>query len=144
MSTSRLESVTLVGAARGPAVMHALLVLAVAFTAGIHAALVPEHLAEMPRLGDAFIVAAAAGGSVALALLLAPASRRMLRLAALFLTIEIVAWVGFVTVPVPGFDGTPESVEAIAVVCKAIELLGVLLALGLLAAPTRRRRAAAH
>ena len=39
-----------------------LLALAVAFSAGIHAALVPEHLEEMPRLGELFVAAAAIGG----------------------------------------------------------------------------------
>jgi transposase len=40
-----------------------LLALAVTFSAGIHAALVPEHLEEMPRLGELFIAAAAIGRS---------------------------------------------------------------------------------
>jgi len=43
-----------------------------------------------------------------------------------------------VTLPVPGFAGTPESVEAIALVSKAVEALGVLLALPLITTPVLR------
>ena len=39
-----------------------------------------------------------------------------------------MAWVVFVTVRVPGFMGTPEPVETIALVCKAVELFGLALA----------------
>ena len=42
-----------------------LLALAVTFSAGIHAALVPEHLKEMPPLGYAFIAAAVTGAALA-------------------------------------------------------------------------------
>jgi hypothetical protein len=41
------------------------LALAVTFSAGIHAALVPEHLKKMSSLGYAFIVAAVVGGVLA-------------------------------------------------------------------------------
>jgi hypothetical protein len=41
---------------------NGLLALAVSFSAGSHAALVPQHLREMPRLGYAFIAAATRGG----------------------------------------------------------------------------------
>src|SRR6266516_5662233 len=44
-----------------------LLALAVMFSAGIHAALVPEHLKEMPPLGYSFIAAALIGLGVPLA-----------------------------------------------------------------------------
>lgn len=50
-----------------------LLALAVMFSAGIHAALVPEHLKEMPPLGWSFIAAATLG--VALAWTLVALSR---------------------------------------------------------------------
>ena len=49
-----------------------LLALAVSFSAGIHASLVPEHLKEMPALGYAFIGAAAIGGVLAWALIWRP------------------------------------------------------------------------
>jgi hypothetical protein len=105
-----------------------LLALAVMFSAGIHAALVPEHLREMPPLGWSFIAAAALGVALACALVADPENRLFATLAAIFLTVEILAWVIFVTARVPGFMGTPEPVETIALVCKAAELIGLWLA----------------
>jgi hypothetical protein len=105
-----------------------LLALAVMFSAGIHAALVPEHLQEMPPLGWSFIAAAAVGVALAWALVANPKDQLFARLAALFLAVEVLAWVLFVSAPVPGFSGTPEPVETIALVCKAGELIGLWLA----------------
>jgi hypothetical protein len=104
------------------------LALVVMLSAGIHAALIPEHLDEMPRLGDAFIAAAVIGCLLASALVTWPDSRRIQVLAGLFCLGQIAAWALFVTTAVPGFDGTPEGVEAIAVVCKGVEALAVALA----------------
>ena len=112
---------------RGP--RAGLLALAVMFSAGIHAALVPEHLQEMPPLGWSFIAAAALGVALAYALVTCPENQLFARLAALFLAIEVLAWVLFVIAAVPGFSGTPEPVETIALVCKAAELIGLWLAI---------------
>jgi hypothetical protein len=95
----------------------------------------PEHLEELPPLGDAFIVAAVIGGLLALALVFRPGNPMLPLLAALFCLGQIGAWALFVTLPLPGFAGTPESVEAIALVSKAVEALGVLLALSLITSP---------
>ncbi len=108
-----------------------LLVIALTFSAGMHAALVPEHLKEMPPLGWSFIAAAALGAALACALVADPTDERLARLAAVFLAGEVIAWLLFVTVRVPGFAGTPEPVETIALVCKASELFGLGVALGL-------------
>jgi hypothetical protein len=105
-----------------------LLALAVTFSAGIHAALAPEHLKEMPPLGYAFIAAAAIGGAIAWALVARPNDRRIPALATLFCVGQIVTWALFVTVHVPGFSGTPEPVETIALVSKAAELIAIVLA----------------
>jgi hypothetical protein len=102
-----------------------LLALAVTFSAGIHAALVPEHLKEMPPLGYSFIVAAVIGAGIAWALVTRPNDRRLPALAVLFLAGQILVWLLFVTVHVPGFSGTPESIAAIALVSKAAELFGI-------------------
>jgi hypothetical protein len=106
-----------------------LLALTLGFSAGIHAALVPEHLREMPPLGYLFILAAAVGSAIAVALVARPNDVRISRAAALFLIAQIIGWATFVTLHIPGFTGTPEPVESIALVCKAAELLGVILAL---------------
>jgi hypothetical protein len=106
----------------------ALLALAVMFSAGIHAALVPEHLVELPRLGDAFIAAAAIGTVVACGLVVRPRDSRLRVLAGVFCLGQIVAWAVFVTVAVPGFTSTPEGVEPIAVVAKVVEGIAALLA----------------
>ena len=108
-----------------------LLALAVMFSAGIHAALVPEHLQEMPPLGWSFVGAAAVGVALAWALVAYPEDRLFARLAALFLAVEVVVWVLFVSAAVPGFVGTPEPVETIALVCKAGELIGLWLAVAI-------------
>ena len=114
-----------------------LLALTVAFSAGSHAALVPEHLGEMPPLGYLFIFAAAIGGAIALALVVRPTDARIPRLAVLFLTTQVVVWAMFIVLQIPGFTGTPEPVEPIALVCKAVELLGIALALPLVVGPPR-------
>ena len=108
-----------------------LLALAVMFSAGIHAALVPEHLQEMPPLGWSFIGAAALGVALAWALVAYPVAQLAARFAALFLAFEVLVWVLFVSVAVPGFNGTPEPVETIALVCKAGELIGLWLAVAI-------------
>ncbi len=108
-----------------------LLALAVMFSAGIHAALVPEHLREMPPLGWSFLGAAALGVALAWALVAYPEDQLFARLAALFLSVEILTWVLFVSAAVPGFSGTPEPIETIALVCKAGELIGLWLAVAI-------------
>lgn len=114
-----------------------LLALAVAFSAGIHCALVPEHLEEMPSLGYAFIVAAMVGAGIALALVARPEDRRIVAAAGLFCLGQIIAWGLFVSVQVPFFPGTPETIETIALRSKAVEAIGVLLVLGLLGSARR-------
>lgn len=106
-----------------------LLALTVALSAGIHAGLTPEHLKEMPRLGDSFIAAALLGSAIAVALVSRPDDHRLAAIAGLFCLGQIVAWVLFVTIAVPFFPGTPEGFETIALISKTVEAAGVALAL---------------
>ena len=117
-----------------------LLALTVAVSAGIHAGLSPEHLKEMPRLGDSFIAAALLGTMIAVALIARPDDRRIAALAGLFCLGQIVAWVLFVTIAVPFFPGTPEGFETIALISKTVEAAGVALALLRPRAVTRAKR----
>jgi hypothetical protein len=112
-----------------------LLALAVAVSVGIHIGLTPEHLAESPRLGDSFIVAAVLGAAIAIALISRPGDRRIAAAAGIFCLGELIAWFLFVTVRVPFFPETPESVETIALISKAVEAVGVVLAVGLVGPP---------
>ena len=70
----------------------------------------------MPLLGYAFIAAAAIAGVLAWALISRPDDPRVSLLAGFFCLGEIAAWALFVSVPVPGFSGTPETIETIALV----------------------------
>ena len=60
----------------------------------------------MPPLGWSFIGAVALGVALAWALVTYPEDRSSARRAALFLAVEVVAWVLFVSATVPGFSGT--------------------------------------
>ncbi|MBO0810550.1 MAG: hypothetical protein J2P23_00730 [Microlunatus sp.] len=102
-----------------------LLAIAIAVSAGIHIGLTPEHLREMPRLGQAFIVASVLGIAIAAALMSRPDDPRIAAIGGLFCLAEIITWALFVTLRVPFFPGTPEPVEAIAIVCKTVEASGV-------------------
>src|SRR5262249_52737804 len=75
-----------------------------------------------------FIAAAAIGGALAWALITRPDDRRISLLAGLFCLGQIMAWALFVSVAIPGFSGTPERIETIALVSKAAEFAGVALA----------------
>ena len=90
-----------------------LLAMAVMFSAGIHAALAPEHLQEMPPLGYLFIAAAAGGAVIACALVTRGDDIRIQLLAVLFLVGQVLAWALFVTVHVPpgGFVATLLTVK---------------------------------
>lgn len=68
-------------------------------------------------------------------LLARPDDRRLVAAAGIFCLGEIVVWLLFVVIPVPFFPGTPEQVETIAVVSKAVEAVGVVLAAGLAGSP---------
>ncbi len=81
-----------------------LVALAVMFSAGIHLALVPEHLRETPPPGWSFIAAAALGVRWR-ALVAKPENQVVTRLAAVFLAVEVLAWDLFVSAPVPGLSG---------------------------------------
>jgi hypothetical protein len=106
-------------------------IVACAISAGVHAALAPEHFGESAALGAGFLASAAALAAIAIAL-----TRRVSPLA---LGLASVAFAGLlagyglaITVGLPLLHPEPEPVEGIAVGTKVVEALGLVAALDLL------------
>jgi xanthine/uracil permease len=109
-----------------------LVIVACAVSAGIHAALAPAHFAEATAAGAGFL-----GSSVVLAALAAlltrrPESRVALGGAAAVLAGLIGAYGLAVMTGVPLVHSDPEPVDTLAVVTKAVEGAGLLIAAHLL------------
>ena len=115
-------------------------IVACAISAGIHGALVPEHLEEG---------AAAAGGFAVSAVLLAALAVAVTRSTRpIFLTGAVAVFAGLIvsyalaiTTGLPVLHPDPEPVEGLAVFTKLVELAGLLAATALLSnrLPTVRR-----
>jgi hypothetical protein len=120
-----------------PVVLTAIVVvLAAAVSAGIHAGLVPEHLAEMPLLGVSFIVSVLALLAIAAALAIRPEAQLPASLAAFLFAGLILAYAASRTTGLPVLEPEPERVDAIGIVTVAVQLVGLLAALWLTAVPT--------
>lgn len=118
---------------------RALLICSLAASAGLHLALVPEHLDEAPRVGVLFILGSAAA-IVLGTLLLWKVTRALLAASALLLASMIFAYIVAVTVGLGPLGMEREAVDDVGLICKAVEVVGVLAALTLLARPERLRR----
>src|SRR6187551_3186887 len=109
------------------------LVVACAVSAGIHAALTPEHLREGPAAGIGFLVSTVLLAALAVALILRPASRAA---AAAVLVGLLVAYAFAVTTGVPVLHPDVEPADGLGLATKAVELVGLAAAL-LLVSPGR-------
>lgn len=116
-----------------------LVVFAAAVSAGIHAGLVPEHLAEMPLLGVSFILAVLALTGVGAAVALRPRTQLPASLAALLFGALILAYVASRTTGLPVLEPDPEPVDGIGIVTVAVQLVGALAALWLTRDAARQR-----
>ena len=111
---------TLADAVRSrPIAAHLTLMGTLAFSAGVHAGLVPQHLDESPYLGVAFIGAVLATTAVAIALGLEPGSTWPPRAAALLFAGQIVAYFLF----------TEKITDPTGVMTKLVEGTGLVVAL---------------
>jgi hypothetical protein len=115
----------------GASARRDLLIVSCAVSAGIHAALVPEHLRESAATGGGFIASAALLLALAVALTLRPRSRAVAGAAGLTLTGLIVAYALATTSGVPILQPEPEAVDGLALATKGVEIVGVLAALQL-------------
>jgi len=110
---------------------HDVVILACAISAGIHAALVPDHVAEGAGVALGFAVATVLLGAFAVALTLQPARVLVLTGAAAFLAGLILSYAFAITTGLPVLHPDPEPVDGLALATKAIEIAGLVAALDL-------------
>jgi hypothetical protein len=109
-------------------------VLACAVSAGIHGALVPEHFEEGAGAGLGFVVATVLLGALAVALTRNPSPFALLATAAVFAGL-IAAYAAVIASGLPFLHPEREAVEGLAVFTKAVEAVGLVLALALVPRP---------
>jgi hypothetical protein len=110
-------------------------ILACAVSAGIHAALVPAHLAEGTGAGLGFAGAAAALAALVLWLTHRPASLLPVATAAATFAGLLVSYALAITTGLPLLHPDAEPVDGLALATKAIEAAGLLAAASLLWRP---------
>ena len=109
-----------------------LLILACAISAGIHGALAPAHFEEGRGAGLGFVAATVALAAVAVAVRLRPASPVALAGAATLFGGLLAGYALATTTGLPVLHPEPEPVDGLALVTKAVELVGLLAASTLL------------
>jgi hypothetical protein len=102
--------------------------VACAASAGIHSALVPDHLRASAAAGMAFLVAAVALGGLTVWLTRRPESRPALAGAGALLAGLIAAYAHATMTGLPLLHPSEEPVQALALATKAVELLGLVAA----------------
>lgn len=115
-----------------------ILIVTCAISAGIHAALVPEHLRESAAAGGGFIASTVLLALLVLALTYRPPTVATVGATALVLGGLIAAYVLAVTTGVPLLHPEVESVDGLALFTKAVELVGLGVALVQLPFPLTR------
>ena len=104
------------------------LIVVCAISAGIHAALVPEHLEESRGAGVGFLASAVLLAGLAVVLTRRPVGVAAPATAAALLFGLLVAYALAITTGLPLLHPEPEPVEGLALGTKAIEAVGLLAA----------------
>jgi hypothetical protein len=108
------------------------LILTCAISAGIHAALAPDHFREATAAGAGFVAATVLLAAIAAVLTLRPDDRRVPAVAALVFAGLIVSYGLAITTGVPLLHPDVEPVDGLALFTKAVEALGLVASLSLL------------
>jgi hypothetical protein len=113
------------------AIERDLVIVACAISAGIHAALVPDHLAERAAAGTGFAIAAVLLMALAIALTRVVSTAAVAGAGAVFGGL-LVSYGLAVTTGLPVLHPHPEAIDGLAVFTKAVELVGLIVAWDLL------------
>lgn len=114
-----------------PVLQRDVLILACAISAGIHAALVPEHLGEGRAAAGGFAVSAVLLGALAIALTYRVTPLLLVAAGAL-MTGLLVSYGLAITTGVPILHPDVEPVDGLALFTKAVEIAGLVAAADLL------------
>lgn len=110
------------------AVEHDLAIVACAISAGIHAALAPEHFAESAQAGAGFVAAAVLVAAAVVGFTLRPANPVPPAAAVLLLGGLLTAYGLTVTSGLPLLHPQPEVVDSLALATKVVEAVGLVVA----------------
>jgi hypothetical protein len=110
-------------------------VFACAISAGIHGALVREHFQEGAGAGLGFVAATVLLAVLAVVLTRKPTQVAFLATAAVFAGL-IASYALVITTGMPVLHPEPETVDGLALFTKAIEAIGLVLAVSLLRRPS--------
>ena len=111
-----------------------LVIVTCAISAGIHGALVQDHLEEGTAAGLGFVAATILLAVLAVVLTSKPGQAALLATAAVFAGL-IASYALVLTTGFPLLHPEPEAVDALALFTKAIEAIGLALAASLLRRP---------
>jgi hypothetical protein len=117
---------------------HDGLIVCCAISAGVHAALVPEHMQESYVTGAGFVAATGALVALVIGLTARPQSRAVTSSAVLVLLGLLVSFAVASTTGIPILHPDADPIDSVGVLTKADELLGLWFA-ARLTAPVRRR-----
>jgi predicted outer membrane lipoprotein len=107
------------------------LLLACAFSGGVHVALAPEHLEESLALGAGFLAAGALLLGLGIGIYMRPGSATLALLIALLSGALIAAYAASRTVGLPLLHSQAEPLDAVGVTTNAVEVAAVALSLRL-------------
>ena len=110
-------------------------VVTCAISAGIHAALTPDHLSEGAGAGLGFLGAAMLLAALAAVLTVRPQSTAAPAIAGVVLTGLIASYALAITTGLPVLHPEPEPIDGLAVATKAVEAVGLLTAAHLVRRP---------
>jgi hypothetical protein len=112
-----------------------LIILTCAISAGIHAALVPDHFEEGAGAGLGFVAATVLLAVLAVVLTFRPTQLGLVATGAVLAGL-IVSYALVITTGFPVLHPEPEAVNALALFSKAIEAIGLVLAASALRRPS--------